>query len=571
MIYNFFLFLLFSLLNGQSIQIAVDKNKLIEGDYLTLEVEAINSEGFPNLDINVLKSDFDIIGGPNQQTNIQFLNGQRSSTKKLSWTLSPKKTGKLFIPKLKGFIDGKRFEGNTIEINVLKQKAKNFSAEVFIKTNVNKKESFIGEQITLSLMLYKKEDLKITSIDEFVMPDFRGFWVEELYNPKRLKYQKKIEIINGVKYQVANLGQRALFPMPAKEHFISSINVKIGVEVQKKRNRRDPFFDPFFSSYFTDSEIKILKTDEIKISINEFPMGKSNNFTGAVGSFNLSTKVDAKTVNVNEGVTFTIMLEGTGNLNFFSFPKIAFPDNIEVFQPNEIFEKDAFRDQITGKKSIEYILIPRKSGEFVLPKITLPYFNLNKNKWDKADSKEIKIFVQGINGKNKFDYISFNNSKSKILAKDIRYISNELKMPNVFITKNMILFIYVLSILFYIIPFFFNKIESFSFFDTNKNNRKNAKKLALKLIKNKDPRLYDRISSGLYLFLKYKFNLSSNSIDQDQIKLLLNGQIKSSLIDELIGIINMCDEVKFSDKTQLDDPDILEKSILIIEKLDRQL
>jgi len=570
-IYNFFVFLLCSSLNAQSVQIAVDKNSLFEGDYLTLEIEAKNSKDFPDVDITVLKSDFDVIGGPNQQTNIQFINGRRSSINKLSWELSPKKSGRLIIPKLKGFIDGKKFESNTIEINVLNQKENNSPTEVFIKADVNKNNAFVGEQINFSLKLYKKEDLKITSIDEFVMPDFRGFWVEELFNPQRLKYQKKIEIINGIKYQVANLGQRALFPMPSKEHIVSSINIKVGIEVQKKRNRRDPFFDPFFSSYFTDSKIKTIRTDELKIKVNQFPMSRPDDFTGAVGIFNLFSKVDLNQVNINEGFTFTIVLEGTGNLNFFSFPEIVFPDNIEVFEPNEIFEKDAFRDQLTGKKSIEYILIPRKSGELILPRITLPFFNLKENKWDKVITEEIKIFVQGMNEEDKLVNPLSSNKKTEILAKDIRYISNELKKPNFFVTKNMILLLYFISFLLFTIPIFIKKFKFYRFLNLNKSNRKNTKKLVLKLLKNGDNQLHDRISSGINLYLKYKLNLSTKNLDQNQIESLLNGKIKTDLIKELIEIINKCDEAKFSDKTQIENPNILKKTMLVIEKLDREL
>ena len=116
------------------------------------------------------------------------------------------------------------------------------------------------------------------------------------------------------------------------------------------------------------------------------------------------------------------MLEGTGNLNFFSFPDIVFPENLEVFKPNENFEKDVFRDQLTGKKSIEYILIPRKIGEFILPNITLSYFNLSKNKWDKVNSGEIKIYVQGKNESKNQENITVQSNNNQLLAKDIRYI-----------------------------------------------------------------------------------------------------------------------------------------------------
>ena len=80
------------------------------------------------------------------------------------------------------------------------------------------------------------------------MPDFNGFWVEEIFTPQRLQYQKQNVIIEGIKYQVANLGQRALFPMPSDQHTVPSIALQIQLEVKKKKRRKDPFFDPFFDS-----------------------------------------------------------------------------------------------------------------------------------------------------------------------------------------------------------------------------------------------------------------------------------------------------------------------------------
>jgi hypothetical protein len=563
--------LILSLLNGQEIQVSVDKNTLSASDYLKLEVQATGSKEFPNINIENLKLDFDIISGPNQETNIQFINGRRSSMKKLTWLLSPKKLGRLFIPILIGSIDGIKFRSDPIAINVIKEKSTSLSDEVFIKVEINKENAYIGEQITLTLKLYKKEDIKVTSIDEFKMPDFRGFWVEELHNPQRLKYQKQLEIIDGIKYQVANLGQRALFPMPAKKHIIPSINIKIGVEIQKKRNRRDPFFDPFFSSYFSDSKVKILRSKETKIDIKTFPDNKPKNFTGAVGAFDIVSSVDVETIKVNEGVTFTISLEGTGNLNFFTFPEIIFPKNIEVFQPNEIFLKDVFRDQLTGKKSIEYILIPRKSGEYILPKITLTYFNLQKDKWDKVSSKSIKIFVQKIDGENIEDNVPINRDKYSYIEKDIRYLTSNLSKPNIFLKKNIIVKIYIIAVIFLIAPFLFKSFNKLNILDIDKYFKKNSKNVVMKVLKNEKINLHNRIILSLYEYLQQKLNLSSKNLDQDQIKILLNSKIESKLLDELILILDECNEAKFSEKIEITDQHIKERYISIIEKLDKIL
>ena len=87
---------------AQTVQIYVDKNFVQEGEFISLKIEADGANDFPLADLNPLDSDFEIISGPSQQTNIQWINGQMNNTKKISWTLSPKKTGRIFIPSLIG-------------------------------------------------------------------------------------------------------------------------------------------------------------------------------------------------------------------------------------------------------------------------------------------------------------------------------------------------------------------------------------------------------------------------------------------------------------------------------------
>ena len=87
----------------------------------------------------------------------------------------------------------------------------------------------------MTYKLYKQPNVNIAGIDQFKMPDFKGFWAEEIYTPQQLKFQAQEEVLNGVKYQVANLGQRALFPISSDEHKIPPISLKVQLEVKKKR------------------------------------------------------------------------------------------------------------------------------------------------------------------------------------------------------------------------------------------------------------------------------------------------------------------------------------------------
>ena len=85
---------------SQSVNISVDKNKVSINETIIFSIEVKNSESFASFDENSLKKDFIIISGPSQQTNIQWINGKMTSSKTMSWTLSPKRLGKLIIPSL---------------------------------------------------------------------------------------------------------------------------------------------------------------------------------------------------------------------------------------------------------------------------------------------------------------------------------------------------------------------------------------------------------------------------------------------------------------------------------------
>ena len=95
-----------SLSLAQTVQISVDRNRVEEGELFTLSIEVNGSDDFAKVDMNQLKDDFEILSGPGQQTNIQWINGSMTSTKTLTWTLSPKRGGTLAIPALSGTVDG---------------------------------------------------------------------------------------------------------------------------------------------------------------------------------------------------------------------------------------------------------------------------------------------------------------------------------------------------------------------------------------------------------------------------------------------------------------------------------
>ena len=184
------------------------------------------------------------------------------STKTLTWNILPIRVGNVFIPSINGKIDGKKFTSKPILIKI-KNKSSLKSDNIFIVAEINKDEVYAGEQITLTYFLYKNIN---ASVEPFQMPEFTGFWVEDIFTPRRLNYKNKI--INGVKYQIANLGQKALFPMTSDDVIIPSLKLKITMEVNSKKKGRDPFFlTHFLILFFKETKTKFIFSEEKNKSI----------------------------------------------------------------------------------------------------------------------------------------------------------------------------------------------------------------------------------------------------------------------------------------------------------------
>ncbi|HIN45930.1 MAG TPA: hypothetical protein EYM87_01455, partial [Candidatus Marinimicrobia bacterium] len=102
-----------------SVVVSVDKKKINQSQYITFEVQVEGSDGFPQVDLSVIK-DFAIAGGPSQSSSYQMYNNKVTTAFTLSWNLRPKKNGKLLIPSLKVKVDGKNYSTKPISIQVSK-------------------------------------------------------------------------------------------------------------------------------------------------------------------------------------------------------------------------------------------------------------------------------------------------------------------------------------------------------------------------------------------------------------------------------------------------------------------
>ena len=562
----FFLNLIFS----QSVNVSVDKQRLQKGDVLQLIVEVTGAKNFPKIEMDAINNNFEFVGGPYEQTSIQFINGKMKDTKTLTWTLSPRKIGNLTIPEIQGSIDGKMFVSQPIKITVANNLKEGSGNSVFILAEVDKESAYLGEQITLTYKLYKDINTKISGIDQFQMPDFNGFWVEEIFTPQRLQYQSKNVLFRGRKYQVANLGQRALFPIASDQHIIPIVSIKTQIEKKNRKTKRDPFFDPFFNSFFSETQTKVIRSKKRIIKIKPFPEPKPTDFNGAVGDFKINVEIDQREVEVNNGIIFTVLLEGTGNLGLFTLPKVDFPQSLEAFPPNDDYKKDVFRNQITGSQKLEYVLVPRESGYFEIPMIKMSFFNLKLDSWSTIKTKSFKIQVTGDNVESG-NLKGLTKKEIELLAEDIRFIKTKPSEISAFenkLSKAVYLF-YFLSTIIFFLPKISKKIMKINLFKVDDRRKKNAIKKSLKILKTKNHDSFNIASKAIYIYVQERLLLSSKNLDPTAVKRLLKNYIDDITLKELISILKICDAGKYSPTYKKEMDTIIPKTKNILKNIDQ--
>ena len=570
MLYNLrFLFICVSVINvltASSVRATVDANSISINETFTFKIEAQDVDKMPSANISSLLDDFTIVSGPAQQTNYSWTNGKSTSTKSLSWTLAPNRSGRLVIPELIISAGGNKYRTNSIRINVKKSGTVASSKELFVLTEVDKDEIFMGEQVTVTYKLYTRVQLGLEKID---YPKSVFFWLDELSTPQPPRFNRTS--IKGVEYQVATLYKVALFPTKTGSLEISPMSVTAQVRTKQKNNRRSIWDDPFFSSFNNRTIKKLIRTDPVKVKVKSYPDGQPADFTGAVGDFNIRTWVDTSEVRMNEAITLNIELRGTGNINMFSMPEINFPGDMDVFPPNSSFEKEKLWDQYTGTILWEYILIPRGAGKYQLPRIQLSYLNPKNGSWNKTGAKPISFNV--LPGEDNFisNTNGFTKEEISLLGSDIRY--NTTKILDWVLRSEPTISIrsfspHILAAILFLLPIPIARFKGHRSNNVSIRQSKKALKKALKNLKIPEEDPFIQVSKVIYVYLKDRFFLSSEHLDPLSVKKTLKGIIELEHLDSLIRILKLCDAGRYGPDASDAENTILDDARNILYRLD---
>lgn len=332
---------------------------------------------------------FVVLSGPNSSTSVQYVNGRMSSSLSFTYFLYARQPGAYTLGQASIEVGGVQFKSKPVKVDVVPPGKKpqaqkgttgsvagEISENLFIRATADKQRVKQGEQFVLTYKLYTR-----VNIENYIFskaPTYEGLWAEDLEQPRSPEIST--EVIEGKQFRVATLKRTALFATQPGKLKVSPLEVRCAVRIQSQRRPTDPFDifnDPFFSPLRTE-EVDVA-SNGLTITVDRLPGSAAAGFTGAIGKYSLGASINKNEGRTGEPLTLTLAVSGFGNIKLVSVPRPEFPADFEVYEPKVTEEISREGGIIRGKKTAEYLMIPRNAGERVIEPVPFVYFDLEKN------------------------------------------------------------------------------------------------------------------------------------------------------------------------------------------------
>ncbi|NTX59294.1 protein BatD [Myxococcus sp. CA051A] len=246
-------------------------------------------------------------------------------------------------------------------------------SDLFLRSSLDRDEIFVGEQVTLSLYIYSRVDL--SSVDAVTMPKLEGFWTEEVESPTQLSGEQKV--VDGVPYRAYLLRRRALFPVKAGTLSISAAEADI-------------------TTGFLFAGHRVHRVSNgLKVKVAPLPPGAPPGMSNAnVGSWRLSMDVSQTRVELGQPITVKVILEGSGNVKNVNPPKLTGPSALKIYDPTTTDKVAPQRNRVQGRRVVEYLVMPQRTGTFTLPALEFPFFDARARSYEVSRTDPITLTVE---------------------------------------------------------------------------------------------------------------------------------------------------------------------------------
>ena len=528
---------------------------------------------------------FKVVMGPSQSISSSWVNGVRSYSKIYSYTLEPTTRGTFKIGQATIEIGGKVYKSiaQTIQVteavdrpNAQPTADDIANANVHLVAEVSKSNPYLNEAISVVYKLYVGPQINVSNFRPVDNPKYNNFWSQDIafsrYNVQNGRYK-------GKPYRYVILKRVVLYPQKSGQLEIAPLSLEVSLEVPT--NRRD-----FFGGRIYKQTTKVVSAGRRTIEVKPLPdEGKPADFSGAVGDFDLSVTTSKTSLNASESLQAKVEVSGKGNLKLFQLPQLQVPSALEVYEPEYEENVRTTISGMQGKVSNNYTVVPEFRGKYPIPNVVFSYFNPKSKSYVTLTSDEIIIDVldgpvsSTIAGANADipNKVVVDNSKGQFAFLKLRPDLRPIEQKPFFGTRQYYSWLLAPFILIPLVLFIRRKrkeasddVEGIRLRRVNKLARKYLS-AAKKALGDKDA-FYVALEKALHNYLKAKLRIETSEFSKDKIiELLSDRSVKSSEVEQFIGLLKSCEMARYSPFTRVQMQQDYEQASQVISALDKQL
>ncbi len=536
----------------------------------------VNTDDVKGFRAGEIPEGLEVLMGPSSstQSSWQMANGHVTSSSSVTYTyiVVAQKQGTFTIPPATVQAGGKTVHSNELRIKAEGQAQQQgrgqrsqqsgagteirpagsaiSGSDLFIKVSASKQRVREQEPILLTYKVYTLVGL--TQLNG-KMADLKSFYTREVPLPQEKHFQ--VEQFNGRPYRTVTWQQYVMFPQATGKLEIPSITYD-GIVVQQNRNI-DPF-EAFFNGGSGYVEVKKkITAPGITIDVEPLP-ARPKNFSGGVGSFNITAQLEKTEVKANDPVKLRVIVSGVGNMKLLKQPEVKFPKDFDSYDAKVTDKTKLTTQGLEGSIIYDFLAVPRHQGEYEIPAIEDVYFDTKSGAYKTVKTEGFTLHVAKGSGQN--TVASFNGQEDvKLLNSDIHYIKTgstpQRAVGEYFFASRgywVAMAVLLLGFVSLFVIFRRRAIENANVVKqragkANKVAKKRLRKAASLMKGGQDGQFYDEVLRALWGYVGDKLNMPVEQLSRDNISQQLSERgIDELTLQQFIGALDECEYARYA-------------------------
>lgn len=565
-------------------------SRVYEGQRFPVTFRLTNAEG-SDLKVSQING-CTLLYGPSVSTSqsYQVVNGRASSTSATEYTYYYKadKAGSFTIPAASVLADGKRYTTKAVSFTIHDIADANTPAsqrpvdvddvdtqaagrrvnsdDVFVRIILSKSSAYEQEAIGCTIKLYTK--YSISSFMPTKQPSFDGFLIQEVDLQPALN---QTETYNGQNYMTAVLKKCIIFPQKSGKLTINSGNYDISVVQYENVN-----MGMFQVRQPREAKIKV-NSNSASIDITPLPQPQPEGFTGAVGKFEIDSRLVGNSFRTNDPATLIYTISGTGNIKYVKEPIIDFPTEFEQYTPKSDIQASVQGNDVTGSMTVEYTFVPQSVGDFTIGSDKFVYFNPQARQYVTLTTPSYPVKVaKGVSAPVTTDQKDVENKNS-----DIRHIylgeKNPVKEHRMVVLQSWYWVLYLLLIAVTVILIFANRRKARLNADVLGQKTAKASKVARRRLKSAEgfmksgdsEKFYEEMLRALWGYLSDKLAMPVSQLSRDNISATLASKgYSEESAGAIVSVLDDCEMARYTPDSSSRMDEVFERGVNAINQIE---